>query len=164
MGQRLDVGEQVLAQVGDDPLAGLLQDDGLEIGADHRKDQDARVDRHRPEQGAQGKVPYQHLLHIAHDQGGHDVVDDGKEHQQPSQGKAAPIRLGIMGQPADDLAVGDVALKTHRGLFVLDGGIGKDQQSGHDPDQAARQQERIYHHELPPPSSSSRRCRSTILR
>ena len=165
VGQGLDVGEQVLPQIGDDPLARLLEDDRLEIGADHGKDQDARIDRHHPEQSLQGEIPHQHLLHLAYDQGGHDVVHDGKKHQQPRRQEAAQVGPGIMGQPPDDLAVGDVALKAHGGLFVLDRGIGEDQQGRHRADQPACQHKGIQlHHELPPPSSSSSRCRSTIRR
>ena len=143
MSQRLDVGEQVFPQVGDDPLPRLLQDDGLEVGAAHREQQDAGVDRHRRKQGGKGEVAHQHLLHIPHDEGRDDVVDDGEEHQHPRGGKAAEVGPGVMGQPADDLAVGDVPLKAHRSLFVLDGGIGEDQQGGHRPDQPPGQQQRV---------------------
>ena len=137
------MGEQILPQVRDDPLARLLQDDRLEIRADHRKHQHAGVYRHRGKQAAEGEVPHQHLLHIAHDEGRHDIVDDGEQHQQARHYKAAQIGPGVMGQPPDDLAVRDVALKAHGSLFVLDQGVGQDQQRRHAADQAARQPKRI---------------------
>ena len=47
VGQRLIVGEQIFAQIGDNALADALQNDGLEIGKpSHRKHQHARIDGH----------------------------------------------------------------------------------------------------------------------
>ena len=122
------MGEQVLPQVRDNPLAGLLEDHRLEIGAHHRKDQDTRIGRHHPKEGVQGEIPHQHLLHGADNQGRNDIVDNRKEHQQAGHGKTAQIGPGIMGQPADNLTIRDIPLKAHRGLFIFDHGISQNQE------------------------------------
>ena len=127
MGQGLDVGKQVLSQIRDDPLAGLLEDHCLEIGADHRKDQDARIDSHHPKKGIQGEIPYQHFFHGAHNQGRNNIVDDGKQHQQAGHCKAARIGPRIMGQAPDDLAIRNIALKAHGGFLILYQGVSQNQ-------------------------------------
>jgi len=56
VGEGLNVGEQILAQIGDDALADPLQNDRLKIGACHREHQNPRIDRDRSEQAAEGKI------------------------------------------------------------------------------------------------------------
>ena len=159
------MGEEVFAQIGDDALAHLLQNDRLKIGAAHGEDEHACVDGHGGKEAVQGEIAHHHLLDVAHDEGGRDVVGDGEEHQHAHQRKLAAVGLGVLHQTADDLAVRHIPLKAHGFFFVLDGSVGKDQQSGDDADDSAHQQQRIHIlHALSPPTSSSRRCRSTILR
>ena len=69
MGERLDVGEQVLAQIGDDPLADPLQDDGLKIGACHREHQHTGIDGHRDKQLVQGEIARHQLFDGADNEG-----------------------------------------------------------------------------------------------
>ena len=140
MGEGLDVGKEVFAQVGDDALAHLLQDDRLQIGAAHGKEQHAGVDCHGGKQGVEGKFPHHHLLDAAHDEGGRNVVADGAEHQHAHQCKLAAVGLGVLYQTADDLAVGHIPLKAHGFFLVLDGSVGKEQQGGDDADDGSHQQ------------------------
>ena len=87
MGQRLNVGEQILAQVRDNALADPLQNDGLQIGADHRKDKYPRIDGYARKQLRQGKIPGHKLLQRADDQRRDNVIGDGEYHQKQDQNK-----------------------------------------------------------------------------
>ena len=95
MGERFNMGEQVLAQIGDDPLADPLQDHGLKIGACHRENQHAAVDGHRCKQLAQRKIAGDQLFDITDDQRRRDVVGDGEKHQEADDDKLTCIRFCI---------------------------------------------------------------------
>ena len=74
------MGEQVLAQVGDDALADALQNDGLKVGAGHRENEHARIDGNAREQPRQRKITRDQLLQRADDQRRDDVIGNGKQH------------------------------------------------------------------------------------
>ena len=114
------MGEQILAQIGDDALADPLQNDRLKIGACHREHQNPRIDRDRSEQAAEGKIGGDKFFDRTDDQGRDNVVSDGEEHQEENQKKLGPVRFGIGEQAAQNLAVCHGALKTHGGLFIFD--------------------------------------------
>ena len=173
VGELLDVGEDVLADLRQDLLAHPLEDHGLDVGAYDADDEDACVGGHHGQQGVDLKVRLDHVLDLADEPGGDDVVGDGQEHDEEDNDKVLPEGLGIGQQAADDLGVGHVALEAHGGLLVLDGSIGDDERQGEGADDAAGdEQGKIFSHitcpPLPvsagPPSCGRLRCWRTGYR
>ena len=166
MGEGFDVGKQILAQVGDDALADTLQDDRLQVGAGHGKDQHTCIDCHTDVELRQGEIPGYQLLQRADDQRRNNVVGNGKEHQKQDNDKLCAVGLGITGQTAQNLAVRHRALKAHRLLFVLDQRVGQHQQCRHGADDGADQHQRIEfshlcHLPLHPPAFAGPPCGGT---
>ena len=143
VGQRLNVGEQIFAQVGDNALADALQNDGLEVGACHRKHQHARIDGHARKEARQRKLPGHQFFQRTDDEGRDNVVGNREQHQKQHNDKFCPVRLGVPGQAAQDLAVLHRALKAHRLLFVLDKGVGENQNGRDRADDAPDEKQRI---------------------
>ena len=100
MGKGLDVGKEVFAQVGDDALAHPLQDDRLQIGAAHRKDQHTPIDGHADVEAPEREIAPHKLFDIAHDEGRCDVIGDGKEDEKAHHDELVPVRLGVTEEAA----------------------------------------------------------------
>ena len=127
VGELLDVGKYVQTQLGQDLLAGLLQDHGLQVGADQTHDQNACVDGHQSEQVVQFKGVFDGVLNVADEQGGQQVIDDGKQHHEEDDDEVFPVGLAVGQQPADDLAVGHMPLAVVKFfLALLQSDVGED--------------------------------------
>ena len=100
MGKGFDVGKEVFAQVGDDALAHPLQDDRLQIGAAHRKDQHAPIDGHTDVEAPEREIASHKLFDIAHDEGRGDVIGDGEEDEKAHHDELVPIGLGVTEEAA----------------------------------------------------------------
>ena len=105
MAQALDVGEDVLPDLGQNFLAGLLQDHSLEIGTDQADDQNPRVHRHPDIQVPQCKILLHQHLDVTDEQRRHQIVDDGQQHDEEGQQKVLPVGFRVMKQAADDLGI-----------------------------------------------------------
>ena len=110
VGELLNMGEQVKPQGGQDLLTGFLQDHGLHIGADQGDHQNARIDPHHGKQGGHLEPVLNHALDAADEQRRHHVIGDGDEHGKKGNGELPAVVLRVDQQPADQLAVGHMAL------------------------------------------------------
>ena len=147
VGQLLNVGKGVQTDLGQNFLAGLLQDHGLEIGADHGHSQDARVHGDQRIEPGKLKALLDGALDVRHQQGGHHVIGNGHQHNEEHQNKILFVGPGIAQQPSDDLAVGHMPLAGLRFGFPLQHGIGcQKQDRKHTDDGADDQKGKILTH------------------
>ena len=122
MAQLLDAGKGVQADLGQDLLTGLLQDHGLEIGADDADDQNAGIQRHHHVQILQFKIFLDQVLDLTHDPGRQHVIHHGEEHDQQAGHKALPMGLGVLQQPGDQFLIGDLPLPVVALVLLLSQG------------------------------------------
>ena len=147
VGQLLNVGKGVQTDLGQNLLPGLLQDHGLEIGADHGHSQNASVHGNQRIEPGKFEALLDGTLDVRHQQGGHYVIGDGHQHNEKHQNKILLIGLGIAQQPFDDLAVGHVPFAGLRLGFPLQHGIGcQKQDRKHTDDGADDQKGKILTH------------------
>ena len=135
--EALDVAERVVPEAGNDLLAGLLQNDRLEIRADERDQQRDAVEGHEREQLRQLELVLDQFADAPHDERGDDVVDDGHEHDEQREHEPSRVRLSVNQQAPEDLAVGHVALEADSLLFVLHEGKSEYEQRGENADRCA---------------------------
>ena len=152
VGQALNVGKDVLADAGKDLLTRLLQDDGLNVGADHGDDQNGGINTDQRKEAAKLEVCLDHFYDLAGDEGGDDVVCDGEQHNKAHQQEICPVWLGVNQQAANDLTVLHVTVEADGFLFIFHGGVGHDEGNGDDAESGTYDQKRIIlTHGLPPP-------------
>ena len=109
--QAFNMRKKILADFGNDSLSGLLQDNGLNIGAGQGEQQNAGVNYYPPDQLRHGKAVLDHLFNITDDQRRNDVIGNRKHHDQQNQHKTFPIRPSVSQQPARNFAVLHIAVK-----------------------------------------------------
>ena len=143
MRQPLDVREQVQPQLGQDALTGLLQNDGLKIGAYHGDHQNTGINRHINPKASQFKIPLHQPFNFPHQKRGDDVIGDRKHHQQANQQKLLGVGLGIGKQAADDFSVLHLPVKAQRLLFVLHQDVGQHKHQRKCADDGSHDQNRV---------------------
>jgi len=122
--------EDILPQMGEDLLTYLLQNDGLNVGADHGYHHDGGVDRHLTEQVAHFKVFFDDTLNAADQRGGNHIEGDRDHHDDKDGDEGAPVGLGVFGQPADQLRVLHVPVRLLRILFPFQLNVGNEKCHG----------------------------------
>ena len=131
MAQLFNVGEHVQTDPGQDLLTNLLEGHGLQIGADQTDHQNTCVDAHHGKQVGKLELVLDGGLNVTHQQGGDQIIDDGKEHDEEHTHKALPVGLGIAQQPADDLLIGELPLPVvARFLMPAQGDPGQNEGDG----------------------------------
>ena len=119
MAQAFNVGEHIQPDGRQDLLSGLLQDHGLQEGADQRYHQNAGVHRHHDPKVGQLKLMLEDVLNVADEQGRNHFVADGNHHHEENHHKALPIGLGVAQKPVDDFGVLHMPVGVLVGLFAL---------------------------------------------
>ncbi len=121
MGQALNVDKQILADGRDDLLPRPLEQDRLDIGADHGDHQDARVDQHHiPQANKVEALLADQILDVSHQERCDDVIGDRDRHDGKDQQELLPVGSCIPQEAAQDDPVLHVAVKAHGLLLVLD--------------------------------------------
>ena len=78
------------------------------------------------------------VLNVTHQQGGQQVIHNGKEHDEEHGDEALPVGLCIPQEPGDDLGVGHIPLPVgHIFLLLLQGQPGQDEHDGESADDGA---------------------------
>ena len=136
VGQLFNVGKDAQPEAGENLLTGLLQDDGLEIGADHGDNQNSCIHHHPADQGRHGKACLLHQLLNASDHvRGQKVIGKGYHGNDKCQQKGLPVGLGKGQQAANQLRILHEPLLLG-GLFLSHKDGGNDEGHGehqHDP-------------------------------
>ena len=141
MGELFNVGEHIQADLRQDLLAGLLEDHGLQIGADQRNHQDACIDSYPDEEVPKLKFFFDQTLDVTDDQRGNQIIDDGEDHDEEHTNEAFPVGLGVAEEPPDDLAVGHMPLVVvFLLLMLLQGNVGQDEHQGEGADDGTHDQ------------------------
>ena len=150
MGQAFDMGEDVQAELGQDLLAGFLQDHGLEVGTDHADDQNTGVYTNQREQIAELKIPFDSTLNMADQQGRDHVVHNGYHHNQQYRYEIQPVGLGVDDQPFNQLAVGHMAVEADGLFLVFNGSVGQNKNDGEGTNDGTNNQNRqiLMHFDL----------------
>ena len=106
----LPTGKGVQADLGQDLLAGALQDHGLQVGADHTDNQNAGINRHQGEQFLQFKIHGDQFLHFLHQQRRQHIIGNRNDHDAQNRNEALPVRLAVYQQAADQFLIGNGTL------------------------------------------------------
>ena len=132
MAQSFRMGKHIQTDLGQDLLAGFLQDHRLQIGADQAHHQNAGINRHDGIQSVQLELfLLDKTLDAAHQQGRGDFIADGKQHDHAHRYEILPIRFGIPQQPGHDLPIGHMPLPVGHIFFLPpQNAIGYDEQGG----------------------------------
>ena len=98
-------GVRVEADLREDLLTDFLQHHRLQVGADHRHQQYAAINRHHRIEPGQLEFAGDHFLNMTHQKGRYQAMKDRQHHKDKGQQELFPIGFGVGQQPADDLPV-----------------------------------------------------------
>ena len=178
MGELLNVCKHIQTNLGQNLLAGFLQNHCLQIGADQRNHQNARVQADPDVQLLQPELSLDQALNVTDDQRGYQIVDNGEDHDKKHQHEALPVGLRVGKEPPDDLRVGHMPLVVIA-LFPVPahGKVGQHKHNGEGTDDGAHDQNwEVIVHKLkhsarllplpaaadPPFCGIRRRCRKAL--
>ena len=148
MGQAFNAGEGVQANLGQNLLPHLLQNHGLEIGTHHGHHQNARIHRHHGIKAFQLEAGHlNHALHPAENQRRYHIISDGHQHDDEHQDEFSGVRLCIVHQAANQIAVGHIPLMGGLPDLALEDSVGhQEKHRKHADHRTGNQKRQIFTH------------------